>query len=34
MVTATATISQNRPSDLPDLKAIKTRQQGAWSSGD
>ena len=34
MVTSAATISQIRPSDEPDLTAVKTRQQGAWSSGD
>jgi ubiquinone/menaquinone biosynthesis C-methylase UbiE len=34
MATATATITQNRSPDQPDLKAIKARQQGAWSSGD
>jgi ubiquinone/menaquinone biosynthesis C-methylase UbiE len=27
-------MSQNRPTAQPDLKAIKARQQGAWSSGD
>lgn len=26
--------NHNSPSDQPDLKAIKARQQGAWSSGD
>ena len=32
---AAATISQNRPSvGEPDLKALKIRQQAAWSSGD
>jgi ubiquinone/menaquinone biosynthesis C-methylase UbiE len=34
MVTAAATLSQNAPPVQPDLKAIKARQQGAWSSGD
>jgi ubiquinone/menaquinone biosynthesis C-methylase UbiE len=34
MVTSAATVSQNRPPDQPDFNAIKTRQQGAWSSGD
>jgi len=32
MTTATAT--QHRTPDQPDLKAVKTKQQGAWSSGD
>ena len=32
---AAATVSQNRPSvGEPDLKALKIRQQAAWSSGD
>jgi ubiquinone/menaquinone biosynthesis C-methylase UbiE len=32
---AAAVISENRPSVAqPDLKALKTRQQAAWSSGD
>src|SRR5262244_4374801 len=31
---ATATTTQNRPSSDVDLGALKTRQQGAWSSGD
>ena len=34
MDTHAVTMSQNPPSSQPDLKAIKTRQQGAWSSGD
>ena len=35
MDTATATTSQNRQSaGQPDLKALKARQQAAWSSGD
>jgi ubiquinone/menaquinone biosynthesis C-methylase UbiE len=34
MVTAAATLSQNPPPAQPDLKAVKARQQGAWSSGD
>ena len=34
MVTSPSTISQNTPSGQPDLGALKTRQQGAWSSGD
>jgi ubiquinone/menaquinone biosynthesis C-methylase UbiE len=34
MVTSAATISQPRPSQAVDLRAIKTRQQAAWSSGD
>jgi ubiquinone/menaquinone biosynthesis C-methylase UbiE len=35
MNTATATVQQNRSAPAqPDLKAIKSRQQGAWSSGD
>jgi ubiquinone/menaquinone biosynthesis C-methylase UbiE len=35
METAAATASQNRPPAAPpDLKALKTRQQGAWSAGD
>jgi ubiquinone/menaquinone biosynthesis C-methylase UbiE len=35
MNTATATVQQNRSAPAqPDLKAIKARQQGAWSSGD
>ena len=35
MDTAAATISQNRQSaGQPDLKALKVRQQAAWSSGD
>jgi ubiquinone/menaquinone biosynthesis C-methylase UbiE len=31
---STSTVSQNPPPVQPDLKAVKTRQQGAWSSGD
>jgi SAM-dependent methyltransferase len=31
---ATATTTQNRPSSDVDLGALKTRQQGIWSSGD
>jgi ubiquinone/menaquinone biosynthesis C-methylase UbiE len=34
MVTAAATMSQNRPADQSILEAIKARQHGAWSSGD
>ena len=34
MVTAAATMSQNRPAGRPGLEAIKARQQGVWSSGD
>jgi ubiquinone/menaquinone biosynthesis C-methylase UbiE len=34
MATATATINQTRPADPPDLKAVKARQQGVWTSGD
>ena len=34
MVTSAAAISPIRQSDQPDLKAVKARQQGAWSSGD
>jgi ubiquinone/menaquinone biosynthesis C-methylase UbiE len=34
MVTSAATISQTRPTGQADLRAVKTRQQGAWSSGD
>src|ERR1700726_3197543 len=30
---ATATLSKSAPT-RPDLAAVKTRQQGAWSSGD
>jgi len=29
-----STIQPNTPSAAPDLKALKTRQQGAWSAGD
>src|ERR1700730_7119155 len=29
-----STIQPNTPSAAPDLKALKARQQGAWSSGD
>ena len=31
---AAAVIDQNRPSTVPDFKALKTRQQAAWASGD
>ena len=34
MTTAAAVLSPNHAPVQPDLKAIKTRQQGAWSSGD
>jgi SAM-dependent methyltransferase len=34
MVTGTATMSQSPPPLQLDLKAVKARQQGAWSSGD
>jgi ubiquinone/menaquinone biosynthesis C-methylase UbiE len=34
MLASVTTISQTRQSDQVDLKAVKTRQQGAWSSGD
>jgi ubiquinone/menaquinone biosynthesis C-methylase UbiE len=34
MVTAPDTMSQNPAPAQPDLKAIKARQQGAWTSGD
>ena len=34
MVTAAATISQIRQPGQADLGAVKSRQQGAWSSGD
>ena len=34
MVTSTATLSQNAQPAQIDLKALKTRQHGAWSSGD
>lgn len=34
MVTSAATTSQSRQPEQIDLKAIKARQQGAWSSGD
>ncbi|MEO8652352.1 MAG: class I SAM-dependent methyltransferase [Hyphomicrobiaceae bacterium] len=34
MVTSPSINSQNSPSGQPDLGALKTRQQGAWSSGD
>jgi 2-polyprenyl-3-methyl-5-hydroxy-6-metoxy-1,4-benzoquinol methylase len=34
MVTDAATMSQSSPQVQSDLKAIKARQQGAWSSGD
>ncbi|MGE0719676.1 MAG: class I SAM-dependent methyltransferase [Alphaproteobacteria bacterium] len=34
MTTATAVLSQNAATPAPDLQVVKTRQQGAWSSGD
>jgi ubiquinone/menaquinone biosynthesis C-methylase UbiE len=34
MATSAAALSQSRSSAPIDLKALKTRQQGAWSSGD
>jgi ubiquinone/menaquinone biosynthesis C-methylase UbiE len=34
MLTSTATIDQTRQPDPVDLKAVKARQQGAWSAGD
>src|SRR5262245_3794924 len=34
MVTSAATMGQNRAPDAVDLTALKTRQQGTWSSGD
>jgi ubiquinone/menaquinone biosynthesis C-methylase UbiE len=34
MVTSAAVMSQNRAPDAVDLTAVKTRQQGTWSSGD
>ena len=34
MVTSAASVSQTPRSDPIDLKAVKARQQGAWSSGD
>jgi len=34
MITATSVNSQNSQAPRPDLAAVKTRQQGAWSSGD
>src|SRR5215468_10088707 len=34
MTTAAAAIAQNRAPAAVDLKAVKARQQGAWSSGD
>ena len=34
MVTSPSINSQNSASSQPDLGALKTRQQGAWSSGD
>lgn len=34
MVTAAATLNPTRPADTVDLNALKTRQQGAWASGD
>lgn len=33
-MTAAAAISENPRAPLPDLKAVKARQHGAWSSGD
>ena len=33
-ISAAATISQSRQPAQVDLKAVKSRQQGAWSSGD
>ena len=33
-MTASAAASMIRQPDQIDLKAVKTRQQGAWSSGD
>ena len=34
MVTSPSAINQNHPSSPPDLKVVKARQHGAWSSGD
>ncbi|HEU0201311.1 MAG TPA: class I SAM-dependent methyltransferase [Burkholderiaceae bacterium] len=34
MVTSFAVSNQTHPNPGPDLAAVKTRQQGAWSSGD
>ena len=34
MLTSTAAIDQTRQPDPVDLKAVKARQQGAWSAGD
>jgi ubiquinone/menaquinone biosynthesis C-methylase UbiE len=34
MATSAAAMSQNQAPDSIDLKAVKARQQGAWSSGD
>ena len=34
MVTVTESMTQNPPPAQPDLSAVKSRQQGAWSSGD
>jgi ubiquinone/menaquinone biosynthesis C-methylase UbiE len=34
MLTAAATLSQTRQPDQVDLRAMKARQQGAWSAGD
>ena len=34
MATSLATLSQNQPPAQVDLSALKTRQHGAWSSGD
>jgi ubiquinone/menaquinone biosynthesis C-methylase UbiE len=33
-MTTASTTTVNTPSDAPDLKALKERQRGAWSSGD
>ena len=34
MATSAAAMSQNQAPDSIDLRAVKARQQGAWSSGD
>src|SRR6185295_5024393 len=34
MATSLATLSQNQPPAQVDLSVLKTRQHGAWSSGD
>lgn len=34
MITSPSAVSQNSGAGQPDLGAVKTRQQGAWSSGD